>query len=545
MERVINNLGAIAPFSFLNYCELVMEDYLKLGRAADLANKKDRFIYRFFEILPGFLVWTTLTAIVIFSFTWPVAVAIFIIIFDVYWFVKTVYLALHLRIAFKQMRLNMKINWLQDLNQLPVTSYQLPATKSWQDIYHLIILPTYKEGTEVISAALDGLLNANYPRNRMIVIISQEERAGKDFNHLIAEEIISKYQNQFLKLVIVGHPTSTPGELAGKGSNIAWAGKFAKREIVDTLGIRYDHVLVSALDVDTIVFPEYFGRLTHAFLTSQDPLHSSYQPVPFYTNNIWEAPSFARVVAFSSTFWHTIKQERMESDTTFSSHSMPFQALVDVGFWQTNMVSEDSRIFWQCFMRYDGHYKVEPLFYPVSMDANVAPTFWQTMINVYKQQRRWGYGVENVPYFIFGFYKNKAIPAIKKIKLTMTMLERFWSWATNAIMIFLLGWFPVIVGGNELNQTVLSFNLPFLTRAIMTFAMLGLVTSAVMTIFILPPRPPRFGKLKHVWMVLQWILFPATTILLGSVPGLEAQIRLMLGKYMGFWVTPKVRIKAN
>jgi len=214
---------------------------------------------------------------------------------------------------------------------------------------------------------------------------------------------------------------------------------------------------------------------------------------------------------------------------------------VDVDFWQSNMVSEDSRIYWQCFLRYDGRYKVEPLYYPVSMDANVAPTFWQTMINVYKQQRRWGYGVENVPYFIFGFYKNKAIGLGKKIYLTLTMLERFWSWATNAIMIFLLGWLPVIVGGIEFNQTVLSFNLPFLTRLIMTFAMLGLVTSAILTIFVLPPRPPRYGKLKHVWMILQWVLFPATTILLGSLPGLEAQTRLMLGKYMGFWVTPKTR----
>ncbi|MDO8676456.1 MAG: hypothetical protein Q7K16_02290, partial [Candidatus Azambacteria bacterium] len=81
-------------------------DYLKLGRATDLANKKDRLIYRFFEILPGFLAWTTLIAVVVLSFIQPVAIAIFIIIFDVYWFVKTVYLALHLRVAFRQMRLN-------------------------------------------------------------------------------------------------------------------------------------------------------------------------------------------------------------------------------------------------------------------------------------------------------------------------------------------------------------------------------------------------------------------------------------------------------
>ncbi|MEK7151358.1 MAG: glycosyltransferase family 2 protein [Patescibacteria group bacterium] len=517
-------------------------DYLKIGKATDIEDEKDRLIYRFFEILPGLLAWLTLVLMILLSFIQPVGIAIFIILFDVYFFIKTVYLSLHLRIAFGKVRKTMKANWLEMLRQLPVFDYQLSTIKSWEDVRHLIILPTYKEGADVISDSLDGLIKSNYPADKMIVAIAQEERAGHDFNQEVAKEVLSKYQSSFLKIITVEHPANILGELAGKGSNIAWAGRHVKREIIDVMNLRYDHVLVSALDVDTVVFPEYFARLTYAFLTTNNPLRASYQPVPFFTNNIWEAPAFARVVAFSSTFWHTIKQERMESDTTFSSHSMPLQVLIDVDFWQNNMVSEDSRIFWQCFLRYDGNYQVVPLYYPVSMDANVAPTFWQTIFNIYKQQRRWGYGVENVPYFMFGFYKNKAINFRKKIYLVSTMLERFWSWATNAIMIFLLGWLPVIVGGVEFNKTVLSFNLPFLTRSIMMFAMFGLVTSAILTIFILPPRPPQYGRKKHVWMVLQWILFPATTILLGSLPGLEAQTRLMLGKYMGFWVTPKTRI---
>jgi hypothetical protein len=519
-------------------------NYLKIGKYSDLSGSGERRLYRLLEILPGVLSWGTLALVVCLSFVWPVGIAIFIIAFDVFWLVKTIYLTLHFRAAFNQIRRNMNVNWLDRLNRLPAANYSLSA-KSWRDIYHLIILPTYKEREEVISATIDGLANTNYPKEKLIVVLAQEERAGKEFNAEIASKITSKYGNLFLKLITVEHPAGIAGELAGKGSNIAWAGKYAKKEIIDKMKIPYDFILVSAFDVDTIVFPEYFGRLTFVYLTAEDPLRASYQPVPFYTNNIWGAPALARVIAFSTTFWYTVLQERIESSATFSSHSMPFQALVDVDFWQTNIVSEDSRIFMQCLLRYDGNYRVEPLFYPVTMDANVASTFWQTTVNIYKQQRRWAWGAESIPYLLFGFRKNKNIPLFKKFFLSFVAIEGFWSWATNALIIFFLGWLPVAVGGPEFNRTVLSFNLPWLTQTIMTIAMVGLVTLAVYSIFILPPRPPRYGKLKSAWMILQWFLFPLTSIILGAIPALDAQTRLMLGKYMGFWVTPKTRSESK
>lgn len=517
-----------------------MYDFLHIGRASELTEPKDRKIYRTLEMLPGILAWITIILIIVLSFLLPLWIAVFIIIFDVYWLIKTVYLSLHLRISYNKLKENMKINWLNKLNQLSATNYKLQATKSWQDIYHLIFLPLYKEDFILVSASVESLLKNNYPKEKMIVVLCWEERGGEETERTV-REVEKIYGNKFHRFLSVMHPANLPDEIPGKGSNTAYAAAIVKEQIIDKLSIPYSHIIVSNLDIDTVVFTEYFGILTYTFLITENPLRASYQPVPLYINNIWEAPSFARVVAFSATFWHTIKQEKHETATTFSSHSMPWQALIDVGFWQKNMVSEDSRIFWQCFLRYDGNYKVVSLYYPVSMDANVAHTTWQTFKNVYKQQRRWGYGVENVPYFLFGFIKNKTIPKFKKWRYGFTIVEGFHSWATNALIIFLLGWLPVIVGGSEFNKSILSFNLPYITRAIMTLAMVGLISTAILSIILLPPRPPKFGKFKYFWMVLQWLLFPVTTIGLGLLPGLEAQTRLMLGKYMGFWATPKIR----
>ena len=98
-----------------------------------------------------------------------------------------------------------------------------------------------------------------------------------------------------------------------------------------------------------------------------------------------------------------------------------------------------------------------------------------------------------------------------------------------------------MLGGDAFSETLLSYNLPRFVSNILTFSMLGLIGTGVLSLYLLPKRRPSFGRLKALWFVAQWILLPLSMMFLMALPALEAQTRWMLGKYLGFWVTPKHR----
>lgn len=486
-------------------------------------------LFRFYEILPGAFAWIILVGLFSLCFIWPLASAIFIICFDVYWLIKISYLSVYLTHSHRVLQKNIKIDWLAKCKK----------HHHFKDIYHLVILPTYKEKIDVIEPAFLALLNSHYPKDKIIVVLATEERDRKNAKG-ISRAIQEKFGDKFYHFMATCHPNDIIGEMAGKGSNETWAAKQAKK-FIDQKEISYQNVIVSVLDVDTCVHPQYFGCLTWNYLTIKNPCQASYQPIPMYFNNIWDSPALMRVIAFNTTFWQMMQQGRPESLCTFSSHAMSFKTLVDVGFWHTDIVSEDSNIFWQCFNHYNGNYQVIPLLIPVYMDTVLANTLRQSIINQYKQQRRWAYGAENIPYVFYKFTKNKAIPFSKRLIQSFLLFDGSLSWATNALILFFLGWLPLIVGGEAYQTTVLAQSLPFIVQILMTLAMIGLFTSATLSLLLLPERPKKYGRFNMLFMLLQWALLPLSTIILGAIPALDAQSRLMLGKYMGFWVTEKAR----
>ena len=539
-------------------------NYLKIGKAIDLTGR-DYLIYRFFEIFPAFFSIATLLLLIIFSYFQPVWVAYFMIAFNVYWLLLVLYLAAFLITSYLKLRKGKKINWQEKCEKLSAeTIVNFPegsdkelikkieknentattlsaAGMRWEDVVQVVILPNATESPEIVRTCLRSIINDGFPLDKIIVVLALEERCGelaKEKGRLMQEEFGDSFRN----FLVTYHPDGIEGELKGKGSNQAWAAKQTKAKIIDAEGLDSSRILVSVFDIDTILHPGYFFCLTHKFLTVSSPYRSSYQPIPVYHNNIWKASFFSRVAATSNTFWQMMMQVRQESLVTYSSHSMTYRALLDIGFWSTNMVSEDSRIFWNCLMFYNGDYRVEPLYHLVSMDITADQNIKLTAKSLYKQQRRWAWGVESLPYLAFNSIKNwRKIKKGKVLGHIIVQIYGFHSWATSALIIAVVGWMPMLLGGNRFNSTVLSGNLPVISSFLMNLAMIGMILSAVISSLMLPKRPKEYSAWKNVAMLVEWICVPITIIVFGAIPCLDAQIRLLRGKYMGFWITPKIR----
>lgn len=485
-------------------------------------------------MIPGLLVWTSLVTAVVLSFLAPLWAIIFILAFDVFWLIRVLYVMGYIILGFRKFRQAQTVNWQSALEKIP----------GWDQVYHLVLLPTYKEPREVLIATLDSLTRIAYPTDRLIVVVATE---GREHDRIapIAHELQERYRNAFKLFMVTEHPDGLPGEIAAKGANITWAAQQA-REQIDQLKIPYEQVVVSTFDADTIAHLQYFSYLTKTFLEHPDRQHTSYQPIPLFHNNVWESLFLMRVVANSTTFWLLSETYRSDRLFTFASHSMPLKALIEVGYWQTDVVNEDSRIFVQCFLHYDGHYSVTPLYLPISMDTVQAPTWRTTFRNQYFQIQRWAYGgVENFPFSVWNFLHNPVIPFHTKLRYTWIQLEGIYSWATAPLLILLLGWLPFWVAQETNPSSSLVQNGPAMIQALMGLAMVGLLVSAIMSMRLLPRRPAHVPWYRWVMMIGQWFFLPVTMIAFGAIPAIDAQTRMMLGRYMGFIVTEKTRTPSS
>ncbi|MBI4394676.1 MAG: glycosyltransferase family 2 protein [Candidatus Omnitrophica bacterium] len=552
---------------------------------------REAFLERLFEILPGFASWTILLGMSFISFWQPLLAAILIIAFDFYWLLRLFYMTLFLILAYFRLSVERKTDWMARVHELDrlrdlidqVPFPKVPGSKDqnmakepgtfgngtsvgtkrkkvslWfhrrklevlkrsrslpppsNDIYQLVIFSVAKETQEIIEPGIRSLTQQKFPPKQILVVIALEERS-KDPVKEGAYQIQTKYRSSFLDFLVVLHPDGLPGEARVKGANVTYAAKEAARYL-EVKQIPFEQVIVSCFDADTVVSHDYFGCLTYHFMTYPKRTRASFQPIPVYHNNVWEAPAFGRVLDVGASFFQLIEATDSDKLVTFSSHSMSFKALVEVGYWPVDIISDDSAIFWRALIHFDGNYRVIPMYTTLSMDVVSGANWWETVRNVYQQKRRWAWGVENFPIVMRAFFKAGKISFYAKIKYAFKLFEDNVAWATWAFLLAFIGWLPVLFAGREFSDSVLYYSAPRITRIIFNLASLSLIATIVLSLLLLPRQKAKGSFWKRILFALEWLFVPVIVVFFSALPALDAQTRLMFGKYMEFWVTEKKR----
>jgi hypothetical protein len=529
-------------------------------------------LQRSLEILPGACSWSVLLGLIFLSIFFPFTAAILIVAFYLSWIMRILYSTLFLLLSYLQMNIERNTDWarrihgidnlpvylkeitpkrfgrhwrqrishkihLRQLNKLSASGILPPASK---DLYHLVIFPVIKEGRDILEPAIDAISRQNFHLKQTVVVFALEERAAPTIQNAVYE-LEKKYKDVFFDCFTVVHPAVVPGEARVKGANVTCAAKQAA-VFFQNRQIPFENVIISCFDADTVVSLNYFACLTYHFMVSPNRHRASFQPIPVYHNNIRHVPGFARVVETGSSFYQLIEATNPEKLVTFSSHSMSFKALVDVDYWPVDMISDDSAIFWKSYIHYDGQYQVVPMYVTLSMDVACAHNWWQTAYSVYKQKQRWAWGVENFPIVMRAFLRSKKIPLYEKLRLGFKLFEGNLSWATSGFILSIIGWLPVIFARREFASSVVYYNVPDIANTIFALGFFAICITIILSLSILPKTKIRYRWLLKLGHAFEWLMVPFILVIFSALPALHAQTRLMLGKYLEFWVTDKKRI---
>ena len=410
-----------------------------------------------------------------------------------------------------------------------------------KEIYHAVIMVAYNEGLETLIPTVEAVRDGSFDNERIIFVFGYEERGGEAMVEN-AKVLKEKFKNDFFEFITVMHPKDLKDEIQGKGPNLNFAaGKLL--EFVKKKKIPLKNIIVTSLDSDNKMSKWYLDYVAYQFIVHPNRQHLSYQPVSLFTNNIWDAPAPMRIIAISNSFFNIISSMRSHTLKNFASHSQPLLALSEMGFWSKKTIVEDGHQYWRSLFFFKGNYEVLPIHVAIYQDAVMEETLIKTLKAQFVQLRRWDYGVSDVAYVgVRLFSKDRKqigkMPFLPLFAKFVRLLEGHVTLAAISPMVAFGGWVPKII--NSRSKDLLTFNLPNTISLIQIFASVGLMTTILLSLKMLPPRPKEV-KTPRILMILQWLLMPVVAIVYQSFAAFYSQTRLLTGNYMEkFDVTKKV-----
>ena len=483
-------------------------------------------LQRFLEIVPGVFSWSLILFPFWGSFFVPLAVAYYIIAFDVYWLYRSASTAFLALISHFKIKATEQYDWMNDVKEFG----------DWQKLHHIVIIPNYKEPLSILRQTLNALKRQSFPVKQISVVLAFEKREGETAKKK-AQQLTKEYRKYFANLLTTFHPNLI-NEVKGKSSNTAWAAKQAKNLIVKKQNLDPTFVTMTSEDADARFHRDYFACLSYKFLDTPYRYNLIFQPAIMYYNNIWKAPALVRVFSTAASIVQISLLNRKDRLINFSTYSISFKLVNQIGFWDTDVIPEDYRLFFKAFFATGGKVEVEPIFLPVFAHAAVSTSFWKTMKNQYEQVKRWAWGVSDSPYLIKKWLAVPNIPFWDKTIRILKVIEDHFLWPVYWFAITLGATLPPLLNKN-FARTIIGKRLPQTSSAILTLSLLFILIIMFVD-WKQKPKDETISLRKKIFCLLEFILFPVVGLIFAALPGLDAHTRLMLGRYIEYRVTEKV-----
>jgi len=497
------------------------------------ARTQDRYLWlqRLLEMVPGTVSWAVIIGPIWLSFSYPWLVAYFVLSFDFYWLCRALWFSGAVIVAYRRIRDVVATDWWQRLEA--IRDRGLP---DWRGYTHLALIPTYTEPLEMLRQTVRALADAEWPAERKIcaIITRETDEAGIAHMAVLREE----FGHAFADFIHILDPLE-PGIVVGKSSAMAFGGRRLYRLLVRERGMDPALLLVTDLDADYRIHPQYFSYLTWLHVTDPNRETQLYQPVPYFHNNVWEAPLLLRLFAAVLTqlqMWRSVLPEKLQS---FGSYSTTLQMVHEVGYWATDAIPEDSRFYWKSFFTYGDRFRAVPLFIPIYGDAVRAKTYWRSLASQYLQARRWAWGVTDLPYVVQNAIAHPEIPFWSRAWRILNLFGEHINWAIAPFVVIFGATVPLVINP-AFARTTLGQNLPIYASSMLSVALVALIVLIWVEHRIVPPFPPDWSRSRRLLVYLGWTGLPFVGIFFSNLPALDAQTRLLTGRYLEYRVTEKV-----
>jgi len=487
-----------------------------------------RISQRILEILPGFVSWN----LILFPFWgaifFPDIVALFVLLFNLYWVYRSFALATRMLRSYSRIRNSETVDFMARVRNYP----------AWKKLLHVIVIPTYKEPEHILERTLESLAAQDFPAKQIIPVIAFEERAGEEINSQREYMLKEKFAGTFAELLFTRHPGDIPGEVKGKSSNSAWASRAFNRELPSHPEWDEECMTVSSADADVVFHKKHFAAVAENFLSSEKPHREIWQGALMFYNNIEKIPLPMRVFNRLTTAFNISTLVYSKHLINFSTYTMSWKLLKEVGFWDADVIPEDYRIFFKTYFATGGQVNVVPIFLPVYADAAESRGFWNTFVNTYEQVKRWAWGASDDAYIIKNAILDKSAPVRDKTLRVLKVLEDHFLWPVNWFILTFGSLVPRLIR-SDYSSSFFGFELSFITFILMNIS-LFCVFAIIFVDLRMRPACKNYPVWRKVLTSFGFLLIPVVGLFFAALPGLNAHTRLMIGRYLEYRVTEKI-----